>query len=176
MWRGISRNADVVVLAAACCFGTGLFLAWAANGFTWSSRERAAAVRTNTVPSTNVARPQPRPQPAPQPESKPKPSPQSSSAMLTLVAARGSAWVSLRAGSPTGKTLYEGLLAPRRKITIREPRVVARFQAGSNLVAVVGGRRADLARYELRDVIITRAGIRLLAVARRTGAPSVIAS
>jgi hypothetical protein len=173
MWRGISRNADVVVLAAACCFGTGLFLAWTANGFTWSSREQPTAAPTNTVPSTNVARPPARPQP--RPRSAPRPA-HGSSAMLTLVAARGSAWVSLRAGSPSGKTLYEGLLALRRKITIREPRVVARFQAGSNLVAVVGGRRADLARYELRDVIITRVGIRLLAVARRTGAPAVIAS
>ena len=176
MWRAVSRNADVVVLAVACCFGIGLFLAWATNGFTWSSHERRAAARAAEVPSTSVARPQPRPRQPPRPQPKPKAHPHPSGVTLTLVAARGSAWVSLHAGSPSGKTLYEGLLARRGRITVTGPRFAARFQASSNLVAVIGGRRADLGRYELQDVLITRAGIRLLAVAPRTRAPVVIAS
>jgi len=175
MWRAVSRNADVVLLAAACCFGTGLFIAWGANGFNWSSHQRHAAAKHVAVSST-PARAQPRPHPASRSRPKPKPRPQRSGVTLTLVAARGSAWVSLHAGSPAGRTLFQGLLAPRGKITFTGPRFAARFQASSNLVAVIGGRRADLGRYELRDVIITRAGIHLLAMTRRTGVPAVIAS
>ena len=84
--------------------------------------------------------------------------------------------MSLHAGSPAGKTLYEGLLPSRRKITVTGPRFAARFQASSNLVAVIGGHRSNLGRYELRNVVITRSGIRLLASAGRPSAPAVVAS
>jgi hypothetical protein len=189
MRRVVFQNADVVMLAVACCFGAGLFLTWAANGFRWSSPARpAAAAHPVAVPRTSVARPTsvaspptpsaPKPRSAKPARAKPRLKPSSSrlGVTLTLVATRGSAWVSLHAGSPAGRTLYEGLLPSRRKITVTGPRFAARFQASSNLVALIGGRRSNLGRYELRNVVITRSGIRLLASARPSAAPAVTAS
>ncbi len=168
MWRTLSRNADVAVLAVAACFGLGLSAVWAAHGFTWSSGDEPhVAVK---APAAHV-RPRPEPRPV-------KVTPRRHRApTLTLVAARGPAWVSIRSGVPAGRTLYEGLLRPRKRITFNGPSFVARFQASGNLDAIVQGRRTDLVPFELRRVMITKAGIRLLGTPLRpTGTPAVIAS
>lgn len=169
MWRTLSRNADVAVLAAAACFGLGLFAVWAAHGFTWSSGDEPhVAVK---APAVHV-RPRPEPKPV-----RAAPRRRRAGATLTVVAARGPAWVSIRSGLPAGRTLYEGLLRRRMRITFNGPSFVARFQASGNLDAIVQGRRTDLAPFELRRVMITKAGIRILGTALRpTGAPAVIAS
>jgi hypothetical protein len=70
--------------------------------------------------------------------------------------------VSVRAGSSTGRTLYEGLLSRSQRISVPGARFVVRFQGGGNLDAMLGARRVNLAPYELRDVLITAAGIRVL--------------
>lgn len=171
MWRAASRNVDLLVLAAAACLAAGLFAVWAANGFSWtSSSPRKAAVRRQPV----VARHRPAPVPAAAPRPKPAARPPRARPTLTLVAARGPAWVSIRA---RGRTVYEGLLSPRQRLTLSGPAYVARFQASANLVARVDGRRADLRPYELRRVAITRRGIRLLAGSPSpSGPPAVLAS
>lgn len=167
MDRRVLANADVLLLVLACAAGAGLFLVWAARGFTWTSHPEVAAKTVKRTPPVVPSRPT-------KPERKrhlPR-----SGVTLTLVATRGAAWVSLRAGSPSGRMVYEGLLPRRKKITVTGARFFGRFQASSNLVALLGGRRANLAPYELRDVLITKTGIRLLAAPRPANAPAVIAS
>ena len=146
--------ADATLVAVICCFAIGLFAAWAAHGFTWSSSHKVVsapehkprAQRQRVVVTPPHLHPHRRTSPH-----------------LTLVATRGASWVSVRAGSATGRTLYEGLLSPRERITLPGKRFVARVQGGGNLDAVLGTHRVNLAPYELRDVLITAAGIRLLA-------------
>jgi hypothetical protein len=174
VWRTLSRNADVAILTVAACCGLGLFLAWAAQGFTWSSPDRA---RVTAAPAPRHVRARVHAHAVPPPVRRPRPR-HRSGLTLTLLAARGPAWVSVRAGPSSGRTLYEGLLPRRKRITLVAQSFVGRFQAAANLDVLVGTRRADLRPYELRPVAITRAGIRLLATGRPgTGpAPAVIAS
>jgi hypothetical protein len=174
MWRTISRNADMAVLALAACCGLGLFVVWAAHGFTWSSRGEAhppERVARSASTGSHVA--------APPKVARPKAGvavPRSTGLTLTLLASGGEAWVSLRRGSAKGRTLYEGLLPRSHRLTVTGSRLVGRFQATGNLVALLQGRRTNLAPYELRQVLITKAGIRLLQRPRTALVPAVRAS
>jgi hypothetical protein len=150
------QPADAIVLAVICCFAAGLFAVWAAHDFTWSSRKRKAEAPVH----------QPRKAPAHKPRvavRPPRPADRRPSPHLTLFAARGAAWVSVRAGSITGRTLYEGLLSPRQRLTLPGKRFVVRVQGGSNLDAMLGKHRVNLGPHELRDMLITTSGIRVLA-------------
>ena len=167
MWRTVSRNVDVALLVVASCFGVGLFAVWAAHGFTWSSGDHPNVVAVKP-PVVHVRPRLPRHPVRAPPEHRAAPT-------LTLVAARGPAWVSIRL--PSGRTLYEGLIPRSRRLSFDGTRFLARFQAGRNLDALLHGRRTDLAPYELRRVMITKAGIRLLGTAPHlSGVPAVTAS
>ena len=155
--------ADAVLLTVVACFAAGLVALWVVHGFTWSHAQRArrtAGAPRNAAPARE-APPSPRAA-APRRAVPHRPA----SPHLTLVAVRGALWVSVRAGSPTGRTLFEGLLEPNRRITLPGSRFVARVQGVSNLDAVLGHRRVNLAPYEMRDVLITPAGVRVLAASR----------
>jgi hypothetical protein len=155
-------------LAVVCCFAVAVVGVWAAHDFTWSSPRKHQATVASPKPSKppqrrpHVVAPRVPHRPhavAPRHIAPHAPSP----SHLTLVAARGPSWVSVRAGSPTGRTLFEGLLEPRRRVTLPGRRFVARVQGGSNLDVVLGARRVNLAPYEMREVLITPGGVRLLA-------------
>src|SRR5438046_1188481 len=95
--------ADAMVLAVICCFAVGLFAVWAAHDFTWPARKHKAEAPVLRQPRTAPAH---KPHVAVRP---PRPAHRRPSPHLTLFAARGAAWVSVRAGaSITGRTLYEG--------------------------------------------------------------------
>lgn len=148
--------ADATALAVICCFAVGLFAVWASHNFTWSSSHKHKAAAPVHRPNKPPAK---RPHVA-----VPRPAPKHRRAAphLTLVATGGASWVSVRAGSPSGRTLYEGLLSPRQRLTLPGKRFVARVQGGANLDALLGKRRVNLGPYEMREVLITGAGIRVL--------------
>jgi hypothetical protein len=153
--RARLHPADATLVAVISCFSVGLFAAWAAHGFSWSSaREHRVAVPVHRKAAT------PRPRIVAPRRTIPR---VHASPHLTLYAARGATWVSVRAGTQSGRTLYEGLLSPRQRISVPGRRFVVRSQGAANLDAVLGTHRVNLSRYELRDVLITPSGIRLLA-------------
>jgi len=153
--RARLHPADATLVAVICCFSVGLFAAWAAHGFSWSSgrAHRAAAPvhRKAAAPRPRVVAPRRTIRHV------------HASPHLTLYAARGATWVSVRAGTRSGRTLYEGLLSPQQRISVPGRQFVVRSQGAGNLEAVLGTHRVDLAPYELRDVLITPSGVRLLA-------------
>ena len=59
---------------------------------------------------------------------------------LTLVATRGDCWVEVRAGSPTGPSLYSGTLASGDTLRFNRPRLWLRLGAASNVDNMVNGR------------------------------------
>jgi hypothetical protein len=169
----ISGNADIAVFAVVAAFATGLFIAWAAHGFTWSShhgRRLASAPRVQRTPEPSK-RPAGRHERRPEQRRKPR------AVNLTFVASRGEAWLSIRAGSATGRTLYEGVLARRHGITVAGPRLVVTFGASANLDARLGRRPTDVSPYAMRQVTITASGIHASSVASgRPQAPAIVAS
>ena len=97
--------------------------------------KRAAVTHTRPLASTRpivvVA-----PKPAPRPVVKP--------VRLVVVAARGNCWLRVRAGSPTGRILFEGTvsLGGRRAFTGR--RIVVFAGAPQNLDVTLGGSKRTL--------------------------------
>lgn len=61
-------------------------------------------------------------------------------ATLILAATRGDCWVEVRAGSPTGKSLYSGTLPTGRTLRFNRPRLWLRLGAASNVDIMVNGR------------------------------------
>ncbi len=61
-------------------------------------------------------------------------------ATLILAATRGDCWVEVRAGSPTGESLYSGTLPTGRTLRFYRPRLWLRLGAASNVDIMVNGR------------------------------------
>jgi hypothetical protein len=59
---------------------------------------------------------------------------------FTIRAARGSSWVSVRIGSPTGHVLYAGTLGHGRAVSFAETRLYLGFGAAANVDVSVNGR------------------------------------
>lgn len=57
-----------------------------------------------------------------------------------VVAARGDSWLELRAGSATGRSLYEGTLAEGQRVTFRAKKIWLRAGAASYLDITVNGK------------------------------------
>jgi hypothetical protein len=97
-------------------------------------------------------------------------------AVLTVTAARGDSWMSVRLASTSGKRLFEGVLRQNQQIRLEGSRLVARFGAGANLDARLGNRPVSLRPFGIHDVVVTAAGMRVLQAARTTAAPHVVGS
>jgi hypothetical protein len=177
MGRGISANADFAVFAVVAVFTTGLFIAWAAHGFTWSAgHQRRTALAHRSVPARRAATPA-RPAANDRGAGRRPRSRRHAAVQLSVVAARGEAWLSIREGSATGRTLYEGLLARRHGIKVAGSRLVVSLGASANLDAKLGRRSTDLAPYAMRQVTITASGIHAAPVAPGPPqAPAIVAS
>ncbi len=57
-----------------------------------------------------------------------------------VVAARGSSWLELRAGSATGRTLYAGVLADGQRVAFKAKKIWLRAGAASYLDITVNGK------------------------------------
>jgi hypothetical protein len=84
------------------------------------------------------------------------------SARLVLRATRGESWLMVRRGSESGPLVYEGMLASGRSLRFAGKRLWLRVGAPANLDAEVNGKRASGLPPSTADVVVTRAGIRLL--------------
>ncbi len=60
--------------------------------------------------------------------------------VFVVSAARGDCWVQARAGSGTGRVLFEGVLARGRSVRLEATRVWLRLGAAANVDMVVDGR------------------------------------
>jgi hypothetical protein len=76
---------------------------------------------------------------------------------LALVAARGPCWVSVRLGSETGRTLYEGTLEQGRSARFAGARMWIRLGAPWNLDATLNGKDVELPG-SVANILVTRAG------------------
>jgi hypothetical protein len=86
--------------------------------------------------------------PAPPTTTKPK------SAQIALVAARGPCWLSVRAGSETGRFLYERTLAQGQSVRFPGTRLWIRLGAPWNLDAMLNGKRVQLPG-SIANVVVT---------------------
>jgi hypothetical protein len=81
-------------------------------------------------------------------------------ALLELTAARGDCWLSVHAGSPAGKVLYEGVLTSGRSIRVQGDRLWVRLGAGANLDLTLNGRKVAALPVGTADVVVTPSRIR----------------
>jgi hypothetical protein len=88
------------------------------------------------------------PRPAPPTTTKPK------SAQIALVAARGPCWLLVRAGSETGRSLYERTLEQGQSVRFSGTRLWIRLGAPWNLDAMLNGKRVQLPG-SIANVVVT---------------------
>jgi hypothetical protein len=79
---------------------------------------------------------------------------------LTLTAARGDCWLSVRAGTPDGKVLYEGTLVSGRTIQLAGARLWVRMGAAANLDLTLNGKRVAGLAAGTADLVVTPSGVR----------------
>ncbi len=120
--------------AAALLF---VALVVAAGLAAWQFRGEKSAVAPTAVTTAAAPRPVAAPKTKPKPAAARKPR----LVRLTLTAARGDCWVLVRAGSETGRILYERTLRQGSTVHFTQRRPLwVRVGAGLNLDARVGGR------------------------------------
>jgi cytoskeletal protein RodZ len=64
--------------------------------------------------------------------------------IITLSAVRGDCWLSVRAGTQAGQTLYEGVLAQGDELRFKQRKLWLRLGAASNLEISVDGKPAEV--------------------------------
>jgi cytoskeleton protein RodZ len=96
--------------------------------------------------------------PPPASTATPRPAPptttKSKSAQIALVAARGPCWLSVRAGSETGRSLYERTLDQGHSVRFSGTRLWIRLGAPWNLDAMLNGKRVQLPG-SIANVVVT---------------------
>ena len=101
--------------------------------------------------------------PAAKPAVKPKPRPAVTAVLpknAVLSAARGRVWLQVRAGSATGKVLFEGILEQGKALPLTlKPRVWVRVGAPWNLDVTIGGKLASGMPSQPGDLEITGSGL-----------------
>jgi hypothetical protein len=148
------RLAALIAVLAAI----GLVFFAVANGgeravhVTAPAEAEAAPAATTTATEELVAR-----DASPPATTKPPPA---RTATLVLRAARGDCWLSVRAGSPDGNVLYEGVLVSGKSVSVRGERLWVRLGAASNLDLTLNGKRLTSLAAGTFDVVATPRGIR----------------
>jgi hypothetical protein len=84
---------------------------------------------------------------------------------LVLRAARGDSWVQVRAGSATGRVLYEGFLFSGERRRFEAKQLWLRVGIGGNLDARLNGKPLKGLPAGTGDVLITADGVETLALA-----------
>lgn len=81
-------------------------------------------------------------------------------AKLALTAARGDCWLEVHAGSATGRSLYEGVLAEGKSLSYSAPRLWIRLGAAENVDAILDGRPVANFPRGTADIVATSRGVR----------------
>ena len=84
-------------------------------------------------------------------------------AALELVARGGSVWLSVRAGSATGKVLFQSTLPSGRHVRFARRRIWVRVGAPWNLAVTAAGHRLAVPLRATGDMLVTAAGVRAAA-------------
>jgi Helix-turn-helix domain/Domain of unknown function (DUF4115) len=106
--------------------------------------------RSATGPATTAATSATTPPPAgPQP--------------LVLAASGGDVWLSVRAGSATGKVLFQNTLAAGRRLRFARRQLWVRVGAPWNLTVKAGGRHVPVPLRTTGNMLVTAAGARVTA-------------
>jgi cytoskeleton protein RodZ len=79
-------------------------------------------------------------------------------ARIVLVATRGRCWLSVRRGSATGRSVYEGTLEQGRTARFSAPRLWIRIGAPWNVDATLNGKAVQLPA-STGDLVVTPAGL-----------------
>jgi cytoskeletal protein RodZ len=82
---------------------------------------------------------------------------------LVLAAHGGSVWLSVRAGSATGKLLFNSTLAPGRRLRFARRRLWVRVGAPWFLTVKAGGRHVPMPLQTTGNMLVTAAGARVTA-------------
>ncbi len=82
---------------------------------------------------------------------------------LVLAAHGGSVWLSVRAGSATGKLLFNSTLAAGRRLRFARRRLWVRVGAPWYLTVKAGGRHVRMPLQTTGDMLVTAAGARVIA-------------
>jgi Helix-turn-helix domain/RodZ C-terminal domain len=145
----IPRQLGTRLLLIPLAAGIGLLVWQLASSGGHSHQPAAFIPPVRHVRATTAAAPAPSP-PSPQRPAR---------ARITLVAARGPCWLSVRAGSQSGRVLYERELQPGQRAGFARPRLWLRLGAPWNLDASLDGKPVRLPS-TLGDVIVTKRGVR----------------
>lgn len=86
--------------------------------------------------------------------------PQPKSTRVLLTAVRNDSWVEIRAGSSTGRVLFDGVVSEGRSIRVAGRRLWARFGSLGNFDLTINGRPVHPALNGTVDTVITAAAIR----------------
>ena len=81
---------------------------------------------------------------------------------LTIAAARGDCWLSIRLGAETGRILWEGMLFEGRSVHVAARTVWIRMGAPWNLDARLNGKPLRALPPRTGNVVVTSGGVRLL--------------
>jgi hypothetical protein len=131
----------------------------AAAPATTTTATTTAATTTETTTQAVTARAKP---PAAAAAARPsKRRPAATTPMLVLLARRTGCWVSARAGSATGKSLYEGNLESghRLRLPLAKRGVWLRLGAAGNLAATLNGKQLAAFPQGTVDILVTARGI-----------------
>jgi hypothetical protein len=82
---------------------------------------------------------------------------------LVLVASGGDVWLTVRAGSATGKLLFANTLAAGRRLHFARKRLWVRVGAPWNLTVNAGGKHLPMPLQATGDMLVTAAGARVTA-------------
>jgi cytoskeleton protein RodZ len=136
-----------VLVVVALAAGSAL-VAWrlSSNG---SNHATSAPPPAQTPTTTRVAPPA-----APRPATHP-----ARVASIVFVATRGRCWLSVRRGSATGRSVYEGTLEQGRTARFSAPRLWIRIGAPWNVDATSNGKAVQLPA-STGDLVVTPAGLR----------------
>ncbi len=141
----------VAVVAAIVYLGSGGGSSSAGAGRAGATHPgHTAPPATGTVPSTPAGSGAAAPPPA-----RPR--------ALVMSATRGDVWLLVRAGSATGKVLYQSTLASGRRLTFLRRRLWVRVGAPWNLAVTAGRRRLVVPLQAPGDILVTATGARLTA-------------
>ena len=91
------------------------------------------------------------------------PAPPAGPAPLVLGASGGDVWLDVRAGSATGKVLFQSTLAPGRHLRFARRRLWVRVGAPWNLTLAAAGKRLPMPLQTTGDMLVTAAGARVTA-------------
>jgi len=91
------------------------------------------------------------------------PAPPAGPAPLVLGASGGDVWLDVRAGSATGKVLFQSTLPQGRHLRFARRRLWVRVGAPWNLTLAAAGKRLPMPLQTTGDMLVTAAGARVTA-------------